>query len=96
MAEGGETGGDADMTIIDDLTPVHYQLVRIDIRQDESDVLASAELRILNAAGVRVSLDLPSTTLTPGEKTALAAFIARELGVYETATGLTEWEEPEP
>lgn len=79
------------MTIVDDLTPVYYSLRRIGLKRVGSDVVAVANVAILNAAGIEIAGDTPEATLTTGEKVALLAFIARELGVYETATGLTEW-----
>jgi hypothetical protein len=79
------------MTVIDQLTPVYYRLVQMRIVRDGADVKAIGYMEILNANGSRIGADFPATTLTAGEKTALQAFLTRELGVYETATGLTEW-----
>jgi len=79
------------MTIVDKLTPVYYRLCRIGIQRDGSNIVAIADLDILNANEEQVGTDNPATALTPAEKQALAAFIERELGIYETATGLTEW-----
>jgi hypothetical protein len=81
------------MTIVDDLTPVHYQLNRIRFHRQGADVIAIADLQILNAAGDRIAADHPLTTLTQAEKQALQAFVTRELAAYETATGLTEWQD---
>jgi hypothetical protein len=61
------------------------------IIRDGADVKAIGYMEILNANGSRVGTDFPATALTAGEKTALQAFLTRELAVYETATGLTEW-----
>lgn len=79
------------MTIVDDKTPVHYVLNRIYIFREGSEVTATALLKIVNAVGGEVCGDNPTAALTAAEKTALDAFITRELGVYETVTGLTEW-----
>lgn len=79
------------MSIIDDLTPVYYRLQRIGLQRNESDVVAIADLTILNAAGTVLATHNPSATLTPAEKQALAGFVNRELAAFEAATGLTEW-----
>lgn len=81
------------MTVIDDLTPVYFSLMRIGIQRIDGEVIAMADVNILNAMGEQVTVRNPSTTLTAAEKTALLAFITRELGMYATATGLTEWTE---
>lgn len=79
------------MTIVDKYALIHYRLLSISIQCDGANVVAVADIAVLNADGQRIDTDNPSTTLTAAEKTVLAAFITRELGVYETATGLTEW-----
>lgn len=83
------------MGLIADLTPVYYTLVRIGIQRTNGDVVAVADLRILNADGGVLCHHNPSTTLTPQEKQALGNFVNREMAAFETATGLTEWIEPE-
>lgn len=83
------------MSIIDDLTPVYYRLMRIGLQRDGLDVVAIADLTILNAEGTVLTTHNPSTTLTPAEKQALAGFVNRELAAFETTTGLTEWVEEE-
>lgn len=82
------------MTITDELTPTTYELVRIGIERDGTDVVAIADLRIRNADGKILAIHNPGTTLTPGEKAALGAFVNRELGAFEAAEGLTEWVPP--
>lgn len=84
------------MNIIDDLTPKHYELLRIGVKRNNGDVVAVAHMKILNAAGTQLIKHAPSATLTTQEKQALATFVNRELSAFETATGLTEWVEPEP
>lgn len=84
------------MSIIDDLTPVYYELTRIGVQRENGDVVAIADMRIRNADGKILITHNPQTTLTPQEKQALGEFVNRELAVFETATGLTEWVEPEP
>ncbi len=79
------------LTIVDKLTPVYYSLRRIGLKRVGSDAVSVANLAILNAGGDVIGGDTPAVTLTAAEKTALVAFITRELGVYETATGLAEW-----
>lgn len=82
------------MPLIEDLTPAHYQLQRIGLQRDGSDVVAIADLTIYSATGKMLAVHNPTTTLTPAEKQALAAFVARELAAFEAATGLTEWTGP--
>lgn len=79
------------MSIVDDLTPAHYQLVRIGLQRTNGDVVAVADMRILNASGEQLATHNPSTALTQAEKQALAEFVNRELAVFEATTGLTEW-----
>ena len=81
------------MGIISDLTPVYYKLTRIGIVRVPGDAIAIADLQILNADGRQLCSHNPDTTLTTNEKQLLAAFVNREMAVFETATGLTEWEE---
>lgn len=83
------------MGIISDLTPVYYRLTRIGIVRSDSDVLAIADMKILNADGRILCTHNPSTTLTIPEKQVLAGFVSRELAAFEAATGLAEWTEPE-
>lgn len=83
------------MSFIDDLTPMFYKLVRVGIqRDDDGNVVAIADVLILGENGGQLVTRHPSTTLTSQEKTALGNFLNRELGRFETATGLTEWVEP--
>ena len=81
------------MAIVADLTPVYYSLTRIGLQRDGADVVAIADLRILNASGRQLATHNPGTTLTPAERAALLGFVNRELGLFETATGLTVWVE---
>ncbi len=84
------------MNFIDDLTPKFYKLVRIGIERDgDGDVIALADVLILGADGGQLVTRHPSTMLTSQEKQALGSFVNRELGKFETATGLTEWIPPE-
>ena len=81
------------MGLIQDLTPVYYKLTRIGIQRTNGDVIAMADMQILNADGKQLITHNPSTTRTPQEKQALAAFVNRELAAFEQATGLIEWTE---
>ncbi len=83
------------MSFIDDLIPKFYELTRIGIQRENGDVVAIADMRILNADGRQLITHNPQTTLTTQEKQALAGFVNRELAAFETATGLTEWIPPE-
>jgi hypothetical protein len=79
------------MTIVDRLTPVYYRLKRVGFQRAGEDVVAIADLEILNADGKVIATDHPVTTLTAQEEQALRTFLSRELAVYESATGLAEW-----
>ena len=81
------------MGIINNLTPKHYRMVRVGIQRQGTDVVAIADLQILNADGRVLGTHSPQTTLTSAEKQALAGFVNREMAAFEAATGLTEWKE---
>lgn len=81
------------MGLIQDLTPVYYRLIRIGIQRTNGDVIAIADMQILNADGRQLITHSSSAILTTQEKQALAAFVNRELGAFEQATGLIEWTE---
>ena len=83
-------------TITEKLTPKTYELIRIGLQREGADVVALADLRIRNAADETLMIDNPSTTLTPSEKSVLAAFVNRELALFEASSGLTEWVPPPP
>lgn len=83
------------MTITEELTPTTYELIRIGIQREGADVVAIADLRIRNASGKILAIHNPSTTLTAGEKSALLAFVNREMGLFEASSGLVEWIPPE-
>lgn len=83
------------MSIIEELTPVYYKLLRIGLQQKNGNVIAIADMHILNADGRVLATHNPSTTLTTAEKQALAGFVNRELAAFEAATGLIKWVEPE-
>jgi len=83
------------MGIIADLTPVYYRLMRIGVVRSDGDVLAIADLQILNNDSRVLCMHNPTTMLTIQEKQALAGFVEREMIAFEVATGLVEWVEPE-
>lgn len=86
------------MSIVADLAPTQYKLIRIGLQQEGTEVVAIADMWIYNAAGQRLTTHNPSTTLTPSEKQVLVGFVNRELAAFEAATGLTKYvplEEPE-
>jgi hypothetical protein len=84
------------MSIIDDLTPKHFKLVRFGIQREGGGAVRDSDVLILNAAGEQLRTVHPKPTITSGEKQALKGIIDRNLDAYATATGLTEWVEPEP
>ena len=83
------------MSIVTDLTPTQYSLIRIGLQQEGTKVVAIADMWIYNAAGRRLATHNPGTTLTTNEKQVLAGFVNRELAAFEAATGLTKYIPPE-
>lgn len=83
------------MSIVTDLTPTQYELIRIGLQREGTDVVAIADIWIYNAAGQRLTTHNPSTTLTTNEKQVLAGFVNRNLMAFEAATGLTKYTPPE-
>ncbi len=77
------------MSIIDELTPVYYKVLRIGLQPDgEGGIEAVGDFAIYNEAGARIGTDNPTVTLTAGERAAVLAFVERNADDYETATGL--------
>lgn len=77
------------MSIIDELTPVFYKVLRVGLQPDgEGGIEAIGDFAVYNAAGERIGTDNPVVTLTAGEAAAVLAFVARNTADYETATGL--------
>lgn len=76
------------MTIVDDLTPTHYKLMRVGLQKDNGEIVAIADLAIYNAAGEQIAIDNPTVVLTTAEETAVVGFVVRNLDDYETVTGL--------
>jgi len=83
------------MTLAEELTPTTYELVRIGLQQEGTNVVAIADIKIRNAAGRVLKMHNPETILLPGEKAALVTFVNRELAAFGAATGLTKWVKPE-
>ena len=67
------------MGIIQDLTPTYYRLTRIGVQKSNGDVIAIADMQILNADGQQLKTHNPSTSLTANEKQVLAGWLGREL-----------------
>ena len=83
------------MSIIDDLTPVHFKLMRFGIQREEGGAALKSDVLILNVNGEQLRTVHPTPTITSQEKQGLKAIIDRNLDAYATATGLTEWVPPE-
>lgn len=83
------------MGIVADLTPTQYELIRIGLQREETEVVAIADMWIYNADGRRLTTHDPSTTLTQNEKQVLAGFVNRNLAAFEAASGLTKYVPPE-
>jgi hypothetical protein len=76
------------MSIVDDLIPTHYKLLRIGLQKSNGGIIAIGDLAIYNAAGKQITVDNPVVVLTSGEEAAVLGFVTRNLTNYETATGL--------
>ena len=83
------------MSIVTDLTPTQYELIRIGLQREGTEVIAIADMWIYNAAGQRLTTHNPSTTLTTNEKQVLVGFVNRNLAAFEAASGLTKYIPPE-
>lgn len=89
------------MTIVDKLTPVAYQPLRliIEVRADEvltaDSLRLSADMRILNVYSQTVGNDAPAPQTTQNELAMFLAWIQRNLTAYETVTGLVRHYEGE-
>lgn len=84
------------MTIVDELTPTQYRLKRFAVQVlGDGSLSLHSDIAVYNAAGQRVGDDHPTPQATQAELDAFAAWIARNLALYETATGLTELPEVE-
>ena len=77
-------------------TPTHYELLRIALQLDEDDnIVALADMKILNVDGLIIDNDHPTTTLTAGEETVFKTWVLGKLADYEAATGLERYVPPE-
>jgi hypothetical protein len=83
------------MSLIDHLTPTYYRVLRLGIQKSEGSVVALYDVQVLNADGQPLDTVHPASELTPQERSAIAAIVARDQAAFEANTGLTEWEEPE-
>jgi hypothetical protein len=82
------------VSVITDLTPTQYELVRIGIQCDETKITAIADVRIYNAGDHAMVIHNLSITLTPDEEQMLTRLIDRELGAFETRDKLTKYVPP--
>jgi len=79
------------MSIVDQLTPTQYKLQRFAVQVgDGGELSLFSDVAVYNADGRQVGDDHPTPQATAGELAAFAAWIERNLALYETATGLTE------
>lgn len=86
------------MTIIDDLTPVHYGLGngKLIIRGTSVDELDfQLFVHFYNEAGAPLDQRYVPLTFTPAQKQAFIDVIAAEIASLEAATGLTRHEPPD-
>lgn len=84
------------MSIIADLTPVHFKLVAFGIeKREDGSLRAVGDFEILNAEGRAVDRRSAEATLSAGEETAFLTWLNAKLDQYATASGgLTQWVEP--
>lgn len=79
------------MAILDPITPVYYQVLRMGIQQTETDVIAMYDVAIRNATGDRLAILNPDSTLTEEERQVIRDIFVRDKQQFEAATGLPEW-----
>jgi hypothetical protein len=81
------------MTIISDRTPAFYKTIRLGVQRVETDVIATLDIRLLNASGGQVGIVNHSMVLTAQQKQQLAAFVDGAEADFESGdgAGLTEW-----
>jgi hypothetical protein len=82
------------VSVITDLTPTQYELIRIGIQCDETKIVAIADIRIYNAGDRAMTTHNLDITLTPDEEQMLTRLIDRELGAFETRDKLTKYVPP--
>lgn len=82
------------MAILDELTPRWYEVLRLGIQQQDSDVVAVYDIAIRNVLGNRMAIINRGSALTTQEKQAVAAIYRRDEAQFEAATGLEKWIEP--
>lgn len=82
------------MSVITDLTPTQYELIRVGIQRDETEITAIADIRIYNADDRAMVIHNLNITSTPDEKQMLTRLIDRELGAFETRDKLTKYVPP--
>lgn len=86
------------MAIVDDinaLIPQHYKVVRVCFQVvPEGGLKAFWDVRILNADGRELQVVHPVNQPDAPLRDALIDWYMDSTAAFETATGLTEWEEP--
>ena len=84
------------MTIVDELTPTQYKLMRFAVQRDsEGALVLSSDITVYNVAGQQVGDDHPAPQATSAQLSAFADWINSNLATYETVTGLTPLPEEE-
>ena len=79
------------MGIKENLTPVHYKVLGMEMTRSGSQVSAKYRIVILNEDGRRLSNHHPVAVLTAQEQAAVVAIYERDKAQFEAATGWTEW-----
>jgi hypothetical protein len=81
------------MTIVDDLTATQFELICLRFQPSGPGGIMEcwAEVRIYNASGVRLGMDIMQVNWTEQEWTVINNKIAEKKTQYATATGWTEY-----
>ncbi len=83
------------MAILDELTPRYYEVLRLGMQRRDGEVVAAYDVAIRNILGHRMTIINPGSVLTEQERQTVAAIFLRDVAVFEAATGLEKWIEPE-
>lgn len=84
------------MAIMDELTPRWYEVLRLGMQQQDSEIVAIYDVAIRNVLGQRMAIINESSVLTEQERQAVIAIFQRDVAAFEAATGLEKWIEPGP
>ena len=79
------------MSIVDDLTPTHYKLIRVGVEKDAGGAIATTDMAIVNSSGVQLASHGVGVTLTQEEKQTLIGIVDRCTAEFEAETGLERW-----